>query len=308
MNLDEIRSVLDDERRTDRPQPLPDDFYADVADYLADLRDERAAEAAEADDPWNADPVNRLTHRINTAENAVESLCDRRVGKILNQASLAANGSATDPSGLTSEERAFFDGVVTTIADHHEAVLGPVRASNRDAPAASPDLDAEAGGPSGAAAAPDGQPPGTTAGDADADRPVPPDAAGTGDASATGDEPVDAAPGNGASGLSPEASDDPDAESATADGEPGSDETASGVVDAGDEGTSAAADAGDDTASAGADADDEPERVRVRITRDVGEILGVDQREYHLEADDVLTLPEANAEPLVDRGAAERVS
>jgi DNA replication factor GINS len=270
MNLDEIRSVLDDERRTDRPQPLPDDFYADVADYLADLRDERAAEAAAADDPWNADPVNRLTHRINTAENAVESLCDRRVGKILNQASLAANGSATDPSGLTSEERAFFDSVVTTIAGHHEAVLGPVRSSNRDSPESIPDLDAGADAPSAAAAASDGPPSGPTGGDGDADpdRPVPPDVAG---------------------------------------GDPGGDGTASGGADAGAEGASAPADAGDDAASTPANADD-TERVRVRITRDVGEILGVDEREYHLEADDVLTLPEANAEPLVDRGAAERIS
>jgi DNA replication factor GINS len=49
------------------------------------------------------------------------------------------------------------------------------------------------------------------------------------------------------------------------------------------------------------------ERTTVRITDEVGEILGVDQREYRLGADDVVTLPTANAEPLLDREAAERL-
>ena len=47
------------------------------------------------------------------------------------------------------------------------------------------------------------------------------------------------------------------------------------------------------------------DRLTVRITQDVGSILGVDDREYTLECDDVVTLPEQNAEPLVDRDAAE---
>jgi DNA replication factor GINS len=45
----------------------------------------------------------------------------------------------------------------------------------------------------------------------------------------------------------------------------------------------------------------------VRITSDVGEIFGVDQRAYDLTAEDVVTLPEANAGPLVERDAAERL-
>jgi DNA replication factor GINS len=46
-------------------------------------------------------------------------------------------------------------------------------------------------------------------------------------------------------------------------------------------------------------------RTTVRITRDVGQILGVDDREYRLSNDDVVTLPEQNATPLVERDAAE---
>ncbi|SNR30258.1 DNA replication complex subunit Gins51 [Halorubrum vacuolatum] len=49
------------------------------------------------------------------------------------------------------------------------------------------------------------------------------------------------------------------------------------------------------------------DRTTVRITADVGEILGTDEREYHLTSEDVVSLPAANAEPLVKRDAAERI-
>ncbi|TKX76832.1 hypothetical protein EXE53_29765, partial [Halorubrum sp. SD626R] len=49
------------------------------------------------------------------------------------------------------------------------------------------------------------------------------------------------------------------------------------------------------------------DRTTVRITRDVGPILGVDDREYDLASEDVVTLPAENADPLVQRDAAERL-
>ncbi len=52
---------------------------------------------------------------------------------------------------------------------------------------------------------------------------------------------------------------------------------------------------------------DDPDRVILRITADVGRILGVDQREYDLAAEDIVMLPETNAEPLLSRDAATRL-
>ena len=49
------------------------------------------------------------------------------------------------------------------------------------------------------------------------------------------------------------------------------------------------------------------DRATVRITRDVGAIFGVDEREYDLASEDVVTLPVENAAPLVERDAAERL-
>ena len=60
----------------------------------------------------------------------------------------------------------------------------------------------------------------------------------------------------------------------------------------------------------GADSDPSPstaDRATVRITRDVGAIFGVDEREYDLASEDVVTLPVENAAPLVQRDAAERL-
>jgi DNA replication factor GINS len=49
------------------------------------------------------------------------------------------------------------------------------------------------------------------------------------------------------------------------------------------------------------------ERVTVRITSDVDEFYGVDERRYDLDAEDVVQLPEANAKPLLQKEAAERL-
>ena len=60
-----------------------------------------------------------------------------------------------------------------------------------------------------------------------------------------------------------------------------------------------------DSADSADSVDDD--RATVRITRDVGAIFGVDEREYDLASEDVVTLPVENAAPLVERDAAERL-
>jgi len=48
-------------------------------------------------------------------------------------------------------------------------------------------------------------------------------------------------------------------------------------------------------------------RTVVRITDDVGTIFGVDEREYTLQAEDVVTLPTTNAEVLLQQDAATKL-
>ncbi|WP_050032815.1 DNA replication complex subunit Gins51 [Halorubrum halophilum] len=64
---------------------------------------------------------------------------------------------------------------------------------------------------------------------------------------------------------------------------------------------------GDALATDGESGDDATDRATVRITRDVGAIFGVDEREYDLASEDVVTLPAENADPLVQQDAAERL-
>ena len=50
---------------------------------------------------------------------------------------------------------------------------------------------------------------------------------------------------------------------------------------------------------------DSIDRITVRITEDIGPIVGVDERDYSLAIDDIVTLPTENAKPLIDGDAAE---
>ncbi|WP_327052634.1 DNA replication complex subunit Gins51 [Halomicrococcus gelatinilyticus] len=267
MNLDELRSVQSKERSKDSLQHLRESFYADVGEYICDLREERERAAERASDPFDSEEVNRLTDEIKTAEEVVEAIYERRVGKVVKRASLAAADMPADEEGLTAEEQELFADLVDRIESNKSTVLD-VLAGETDASDAS-------------------------SGDAAAE-------------SATDTSSVDDAPASDAADGSAR----PNAEAAAI----ASDSDAS-PAEAGDEGSEAdgADDAnGTDEADDADDVDDDPlaglsDRTTVRITSDVGEILGVDQRSYDLAEEDVVTLPAANAEPLLERDAAERL-
>lgn len=273
MNVEELRSVQRTERQKDSLQHLRDSFYRDVADYVADRKAERKRAAADADDPFSSPEVSRLTDEIETAEEVVESIYERRVGKIVKRATFAAAGMAAEDEGLTSEERDLFDDLVARIERNREAVLETLAGADADATdAADPDPPAADPTPSDAS--------GRAASD-----PAPP-------------------PEDAASTPAP----DPDDLLAEAMGGPTDDRSSTDAVPD----DAAAAEPSPDespTPDGGSAADSAPDtdRTTLRITRDVGEIFGVDEREYDLASEDVVTLPTPNAEPLLDRDAAERL-
>ncbi|WP_435074210.1 DNA replication complex subunit Gins51 [Halorubrum sp. HHNYT27] len=340
MNLDELRSAQAKERRKDSLQHLRDAFYDDVATYVADLRAARDRRAEQVAKPFSDDDVRRLSDEVETAEEVAEALYERRVGKVVKLASFAAAEMSVDSDGMTTEERQLFDDLVDRIKQNKSSVLDvlsgevPVGGADASAPvAADPDespappapdpdpADQSASGGSGgdevtdalagamggaddeiadaidasadgAASQSDASPPtdeaGAEAGDgattdggptAIPPEPAPPGAPGVDDADAPAES---------------EAPSDPDesATSTVADGPDGADSIDSGPTDAAD-GTETDSEIGD--------------RATVRITRDVGAIFGVDEREYDLASEDVVTLPVENATPLVERNAAERL-
>ncbi|MFB6151406.1 MAG: hypothetical protein ABEJ40_06335 [Haloarculaceae archaeon] len=453
MDVDELQSVQSRERQTDSLQQLRESFYRDVADYVQQLREERDRAAERADDPWNSPEVGRLNDDIDTAEQTVEAIYERRVGKIVKMASLAAADMPTDDEGLTAEERDLFETLVAAIENNREHVFAVLDGESPVQPgtagSGTPDSDAD-----GVADAP--------ARDANGERPTPPDDGGRGDSTPPdGHHTGSATPPTGEDAADPESRSDEhdparpvdaadlmagdgqaerDASAGPGDPEPGSGRGESGTggqgsVDAGDGnrapdfagqrdpgsgsptggpgadsttgeapversdgGVATGAQATDGSASAdsepasrsgsgsasaaaverpsvetagevadvptpesgnGAHAerpaepaggtrsetdapaaevdggsageladsgtradvrteagdadvraeagDADVERTTLRITEDVGEIYGVDQRAYDLSAEDVVTLPASNAGPLVDRDAAERL-
>ncbi|MFC4407511.1 hypothetical protein [Haloarchaeobius iranensis] len=337
MNLDELRSALDTERQKGGLQGLRDSFYQEVAEFVEELKAERDRVAAESDDPFGSPEVQRLTDQIDTARSTAESLYERRLGKLVKQASLAAADMASmdQVKGLTDEERALYDDLVDRIEGNKnhmfdviagEATTPPV--TDDDSPAHHPE-DGMATGSSGssAPAEPGGRETSdpTTASETDSstdtaadDEPAPDDdrapdvAAAEASAVAGADDTEPESDGVSAADVMGET---PSPGEAPSPGDPATD--GSGVAaqstdqpaDPIPAGGAAESTSSDDAAGRDAGGDGGPtvERTTVRITDEVGEIFGVDQREYSLGTDDVVTLPTANAEPLLDREAAERL-
>ncbi len=302
MDLDELQSVRDRERQTDKLQQLRPTFYADAGKFIQRLREQRTRAAEHADDPFDAPKVSRLSDEIDTAEQTVEAIYEKRVGKIVKAASFAAADLPAESDGMTEEETELFDTLVKNIKANRQHVLDVLAGEDTDSE--SDDTTDEAG-PTGATE--EGSPP------TDA---VPTDAPES-------PSPAESALANGPpTGVADSSSD-----------RPGSDQPGGDNVSAADAmgGSSTESDASESTkrdppaptpGAGSGESDTESElredggttdsqtgvkRETVRITADVGDIFGVDEREYDLAEDDVVTLPEANATPLVERDAAERL-
>lgn len=260
MNLSELQSVQARERQSDTLQELRPSFYRDAAAFVTELRDERARVAADAEDPFEDPAVTKLTDDIRTAEQTVEAIYDRRIGKVVKLASLAAADMQTEATGLTTEETELFETLVAAIEAHREEVLARVTedpgSSDATSPVSEPPDDGSA-------------PPGEGRDDS-----PPPAGTGVGDAHSPDTEPP--REDGGGSDTLPEQSDD-----------------VRGQTDPDGDGEDPAEGDGGHTT--------------VRITEDVGAILGVDEREYDLACEDVVTLPTENAAPLIERDAAEPI-
>ncbi len=253
MNLDELRSVQNRERQKDDLQDLRDSFYEEVGAYIADLQADRKRAAEAAEDPFASEEVRRLSDELETAKDVATSIYERRIGKVINHASLAAADYTVDTAGLTEEETALFESVVSDIQANKDEVLEVIEGTDAGEPAST---------------------------EADATE------------STADTEAMDVAAAMGPTDESSHRAETPEDTSAP---EPPTDVTGAKSP------TSEA-----DLASDGGEHPD-TSRTTVRITSEVGDILGIDHREYDLAAEDVVTLPEENASPLIERDAAEAI-
>ncbi|MEA1931878.1 MAG: hypothetical protein U9O06_10055 [Euryarchaeota archaeon] len=339
MKLDELRTVQSKERRKDSLQQLRDSFYEDVAAYLQDLKASRDRRAKQVENPFSDDEVRRLSDELETAEEVAEAIYERRVGKVVKLASFAAAEMPVDDDGMTTEERDLFEDLVDRIERNKNAVLDVLSGNGESAEqAGAATADAEPTpppSPTDRAAEPEpatesaadgvladamGGNSESTAETAEQATPAAPEQTAS---SAPETEPTDSSPEEI---PPPEAEPEPDAVLGTStdggtaadvagDG-PGGDTPLDQPPTASAGGDAEAADDSPDPTNANPDPTDEPgaasdtdgeDRTTVRITKNVGEIFGVDGREYTLRSEDVVTLPTTNADPLVDRDAAMRL-
>ncbi len=324
MNLDELQSVQARERQSSDLQHLRSSFYSEVGTFIGELNEKRARAVEAADDPFSEPEVRRLTDDIETAESTVEAIYERRVGKVVKKASIAAAGMPVEEDGLTSEEADLFETLVARIEKNRETVLSIL---DGDAPSVSCSVDEEEpeyglddgsggedrpapGAPpeSTAAAADDGVSAAELMGDTSSAGPVEPTADPT---------PPEESTGAGAA----TAPDVPSVEAVSPDSPPSAVDDVSGSADDPVAETPAVGETRpDDTradragGSSTGDTDSEPPsgvvgvpRTTVRITADIGEIVGADDRDYDLGPEDVVTLPEPNADVLIEKNAAERL-
>ena len=304
MNLEELQSVQARERHSSDLQDLRASFYREVGEFIRELTAERDEAVEAATDPFSAPEVRRLSDDIRTARRTAEAIYERRVGKVMKQASIAAAGMPVDDGGLTDEEADLFEELVDRIERNRERVLGPLEADAAVEPSTAAPEDTDADGHEAA----DGL------GAAD----VLDDADPAGSASSTGSaEPSDPA-GSAPEPPEPPEPEPPDQEPSDTEPQgqqpPGAEPTESALSESNrperesaDRGGTEPERAGDEEAAAGGGDAPAIPRTTVRITADVGEVVGADDRDYDLSPADVVTLPAPNAEVLLDNEAAERL-
>ncbi len=327
MNLDELQSVQARERQSSDLQHLRSSFYREVGEFISGLNEERARVVEAADDPFSEPEVRRLSDDIETAESTVEAIYERRVGKVVKKASIAAAGMPVDDDGLTSEEEALFDDLVARIESNRERVLSVL---DGDAPTVSCSIDEQSSPADTDPAQTDTDstpmdaaetPPGGERRSMTADRPSEPASAADGvsaaDLMGSGPESVADTP-SAASDATSSPPQPPEPEPPTQNAAPTDSADSSGTgrvpsqaTETSEEGLEGSTPTPGRAAENGSDERSESvpglPRTTVRITADIGEIVGADDRDYDLGTEDVVTLPEPNADVLIKKNAAERI-
>ncbi len=301
MNLDELQSVQARERQSSDLQHLRSSFYREVGEYINELNEERARVVEAAEDPFSEPEVRRLTDDIETAESTVEAIYERRVGKVVKKASIAAAGMPIEDDGLTAEEDALFSDLVDRIESNRETVLSVL---DGEAPSVSCTIDESP--PSSDRDEIDPPSNGNVDRGESEPSPVSTPAADDGVSAADlmGEGPETTAPSPPSETVGEESG--PESAPTPPESPPAE------SVDPEPEPTDPGAEA-DDPSRHGGDTGGNDEgipglpRTTVRITADIGEIVGADDRDYDLGSEDVVTLPSPNADVLVEKDAAERL-
>ena len=292
---------VDEEGMTTEERELFDDLVeritankSEVLDVLAGESpapaDSQGAETPLADDPPVGDD-SPVGDPPSAADDPAASRESEPSDPVPGTEDPAAGAGGADPKPADADPRAAAADEGSATSDALAGAMGGGESEpSADAPPEAPEP------PEGDAAPPESGPAEGTAPDADDDpTPVPPEPAPPGAVGVDADDGASDERDGVAADRPAGESDDAADPGATTDGGPIPETAAGDEPDAGPE------------PDEGTEPDDGTERATVRITRDVGAIFGVDEREYELASEDVVSLPVENADPLVQRDAAKRI-
>ncbi len=110
MNLDDLKVIRSDERRSRKLTPLKETFYTDLKEYLSSLRG--------STEPQTVD-------EYENALQVAQAIYDKRVAKITKLAALAAKGHE-ESAPLTAEETRLFHVIFDVFTRYKEEMLAHV--------------------------------------------------------------------------------------------------------------------------------------------------------------------------------------
>ncbi|MDI6902373.1 MAG: hypothetical protein QMC77_01390 [Methanocellales archaeon] len=118
MNLEDLRLIQANERRSEGLQELERDFYGQVRAYISALEEERhKVESSQA---------MRIDDELRSARRVIEGIFERRMGKIVKMASSRASGLQISPKGATPEELEVFEQLTDLIEGSRATILDPI--------------------------------------------------------------------------------------------------------------------------------------------------------------------------------------
>lgn len=298
MDLDRLASIHNREKNLDQPQQLEDSFYVEAAEFIQSLREQRDEVAASVSDPFTDPEVNQLTDTIQTAEDRLQTLYEQRVGKLVKMASFAAADFPAETDGFTTEEQELFEEIVEDIKSNRERVLSLASDDQPTTDVATTSDVADSADSADAPAGEDNLSAASMMGNTD-----------TSPHSSAEDSPEIPSPsGDGSQDSESDSIDNTDTTQPTSDGKFADDPSPTTQTPA--NGDSLSATPVDHDTPDTTDSSEEQnttqgiDRVDVQVTTNVGELFGADGREYDLHRGDVVSLPIANAEALVENEAA----
>ncbi|NYT00337.1 MAG: hypothetical protein GKB99_01235 [Methanocellales archaeon] len=118
MNLDDLRLIQVNERRSEGLQELERDFYGQVRAYIKALEEDK--------NKLETSGAMKIDDELRSVRSVIEGIFDRRIGKIVKMASLRASGSQESPKGVTPEELDLFEQLTDLISRSRTTILDPV--------------------------------------------------------------------------------------------------------------------------------------------------------------------------------------